>query len=102
MLAILTMIKTLFQLLPIVIEGIQVVETLFPANGQGAAKLDLVKGIVSHAYTVGSAAESTFEQVAPAVDLIAKSAVGIMNATGKFSTTAPAVANAPDPVQSLG
>jgi hypothetical protein len=99
MLAILTMIKTLFQLLPIVIEGIQVVETLFPANGQGAAKLDLVKGIVSHA---GSAAESTFEQVAPAVDLIAKSAVGIMNATGKFSTTAPAVANAPDPVQSLG
>jgi hypothetical protein len=110
MVQILLIIKTLFQLFPLIIEGIKTIEAAFPHAQQGAAKLDALKGIVQNAYTVGTGTEAAFESIAPGIDAIAKTAVGIFNATGAFSTTAPATpavtaVSAPDmsdPVTTIG
>jgi len=105
MLQILTIIKTLFQLFPLIIEGIKTIEAAFPHAQQGAAKLDMLKGMVQNAYTVGTGTEAAFETVAPAIDTIAKTAVGVFNATGAFKSSVQAVVSGPDnsdPVTTIG
>lgn len=109
MIQILMIIKTLFQLFPLVIDAIRTIEAAFPNAKQGAAKLDMVKGVIQNAYTVGTGTEAAFESIAPGLDAIVKGAVGIFNATGTFANSAPAAAPAApaaaasaDPVTSLG
>lgn len=84
MFQVLMIVKTLLQLFPVAIEAIKTVETAFPHAGQGAAKLDMVKGVIQNAYTVGNDTATAFETIAPGIDAIAKSAVAIFNATGQF------------------
>lgn len=94
MIQILLMIRTLLQLLPLVIDAIKTVEEAFPHAQQGAAKLDLVKGVIQNAYNVGSGTTEAFQAIAPGIDAIAKGAVAIFNSTGVFSTTPPVPAPA--------
>lgn len=80
-------LKTLLGLFPLVIEGIKLAETAFPNAKAGQEKLAVVKDMVQHAYSVSNDATMAIEQIAPAVDLIARSAVAVYNKTGVFKTT---------------
>lgn len=43
-------VKTIVSLLPTIIEAVTTVEKLFPEGGKGAAKLEMVKGMLQAAH----------------------------------------------------
>lgn len=80
--------RDILALLPAVIDAVKSVEALLPDAGQGKAKLDLVKNVLSAAYTVGGATIDQFEAIWPALDAVIKAVVSFLNDHGIFKTSA--------------
>lgn len=80
-LAIVQLIATIF---PIIVDTVKKVEEAFPQPGQGPAKLDMVKAMLSTAYNVMSEAEVSFEQLWPSIQNVVAVVVAMLNATGVF------------------
>lgn len=80
----LTIIKTLFQLLPLVIEAVKTIEAAFPAQGAGAAKLAIVKSTLESAYTTATDVQGSFETLWTPLQSMISGIVSIANSTGLF------------------
>lgn len=83
MLAFLALARTLFDLLPIIKQGIEIAETIYPASGSGPLKLDLVKTIIegSHTAQVSDAVTApSFTTIWPVVTTIIAKIVDAKNA----------------------
>jgi predicted RNA polymerase sigma factor len=87
-------VKTLLSLFPLIIAAIQAIEQAFPHANQGAAKLEMVKGVIANAYSVGNASTVTLEKLTPGIESIVKNAVGIFNAVGVFKEKGAAAGTA--------
>lgn len=72
------------QLLPTLIAAIKAVEDAMPQAGQGAAKLEMVRGWCEAAYATVTGTTITFAQVWPALEATVKSIVTVKNALGEF------------------
>ena len=66
-LAILTLINQLF---PLVIQTVRTVEAAFPQSGAGPVKLEMVRGMLEHAYSQTQSAETTFDQLWPMLSVM--------------------------------
>ena len=80
----LTIIKVVLSLLPILIEAVKAVEAAFPASGQGALKLELIRNVVSQAYNAGTGALVKFDELWPVLQGAISSVVSFMNSAGIF------------------
>jgi hypothetical protein len=67
MLQALAILKAVFQLTPLIIEGVQALESAMPQNGQGAVKLDLLKGWLQTAVSAEQTLEVPFNMIWPMV-----------------------------------
>lgn len=79
----LTQLKLIFELLPIVIQAIRSVEALFPESGKGPIKKALITGI---AETVESIYGATSE-IIPVLEKMIPVIVNVFNRFGVFSTS---------------
>lgn len=66
-LAILSLINQLF---PLVIQTVRTVEAAFPQSGIGATKLEMVRGMLEHAYSQTQTAETTFDKLWPMLSVM--------------------------------
>lgn len=80
----LTLIKLVLALLPVIIDAVKAIEAAYPASGQGALKLDLVRGVLEGAYNAGSGAIGKFEDLWPALQGTVSAVVSFMNSSGMF------------------
>ena len=56
-------LKMVFNLIPLVQQGVDTIEAALPQGGQGAQKLELLKTWLQSALTSGTALEAEFEQL---------------------------------------
>lgn len=84
---ILAIISLINNLLPLILQTVRTVESLFPAGGQGAAKLEMVQGVVQHALNVSTGVQVSAEKILPVLVPIVSGAVHILNASGVFNKT---------------
>ena len=75
-----TIMKAVFSLIPIVIQGIDALEAAIPAGGQGSAKLDLLKNTLQSGYTTLQGAEAPFGAVWDALQPMIAGYVALMKA----------------------
>ena len=80
----LAIIKLVLSLLPLIIDAVKAIESAFPASGQGAAKLALIKETIQQAYDAGNGAVAKFDEVWPTLQKTVASVVAFMNSTGAF------------------
>jgi hypothetical protein len=80
--------KTVLSLLPVIIQAVQAVEAALPAQGQGAAKLELVKSTLQAAFATATDAVGTFEGLWSTLQPVVSSVVAFMNSTGIFKKSA--------------
>lgn len=85
----LSVLKTLISLFPLIIQAVQAIESAFPQGSQGAAKLDAVKGVIQSAYGAVQNVEQPFESMWPAIQGVVSTVVTLANATGLFKTSTP-------------
>lgn len=77
-------LAALSQLLPLILQAIHTVETVYPATGSGATKLGVVLSTVDAAVKAAPEIAQHAEAIkAPAQNLVG-SIVGILNATGAW------------------
>lgn len=81
---ILTILKLVLSLLPLVIDTIKLIEQAIPGEGQGEAKLAAVRGIVEAAYEHGDDAVVNFEKFWPVLQKAISTVVGLFNKTGAW------------------
>lgn len=72
------------KLLPDTIKFVQTVEEVVPAKGQGAAKLEVLKGMLQGTFSTIQQAEVTFEQVWPSLSGTVTGLVKLFKLTGLF------------------
>lgn len=77
-------LKLVLLLLPLVKEMVVTIEAQFPEGGQGAKKLEMVRGILEKTFDVVNELDVAFEQVWPIVSTVISSVVALKNATGEF------------------
>ena len=82
----LQIVKLILSMLPAIIEAVKAIEAAMPAGGQGAAKLDAIRGILSSAYAIASDAQAQFDSVWPAISGTVSAVVGMFNRAGAFKT----------------
>lgn len=80
----LALIRLVLALLPAVIDAVKAIEAAYPAAGQGALKLDLVRGILQNAYDAGTGVTVKFDELWPVLQNTVASVVGFMNSAGLF------------------
>lgn len=81
----LTIVKTILSLFPLIVQAITTVEAQVSISGQGAAKLDLIKQVLSGSAEISDdMSNGKFDQVWPAVQKTIGAVVGLFNATGVF------------------
>ncbi len=88
MAAFLSTFQLIVSLLPLVAQSVQAVEALLPASGQGAQKLELVKGLVADAAQGVPSLVSTAGEVSGVVTTIINRVVAFFNAVGIFKKSA--------------
>jgi len=94
MLQFLEILKLALSLLPIVHDAVAQVELLFPQGGNGAKKLDMVKGIIEQAMSVTGAASGAFSSVWPVLETAISGIVSLKKAVTGNSPTSSASAPA--------
>lgn len=82
----LQIVKLILSMLPAIIEAVKAIEAALPAGGQGAAKLDAIKGVLQSAYGVANDATAQFEAVWPAISGTVSALVALFNKAGVFKT----------------
>jgi hypothetical protein len=80
----LSIIRTIVALLPMLIEAIKAAEAAIPGNGKGEQKLVLVRGMLQAAYEAATDVENTFEEVWPALNKTINTVVASLKAAGLF------------------
>jgi hypothetical protein len=80
----LEILKLVVSILPLLINLIQAAEAAFPASGQGAAKLDMVRAVLQQSYDFSNDKIAKFEDVWPAIQNIVATIVSTYNALGNF------------------
>jgi hypothetical protein len=68
MTSIITILKTIIAILPILRDLITAAEAFFPAQGSGFQKLEMVKTMIQSAYNVAVKAETPFSTVWPVLE----------------------------------
>ena len=74
----LSTIKLILELLPIIIQTVKQLESVFPASGMGALKFELIKRSLKSSYDVSN-------DIIPIVETTINSVVSVMNEFGIFS-----------------
>ena len=80
----LSIIRTIVALLPMLIEAIKAAEEAIPGTGKGEQKLVLVRGMLQAAYEAATDVENTFEEVWPALNKTINTVVTSLKAAGLF------------------
>jgi len=80
----LTILRTVINLMPVLIQAIKAAEEAIPGSGKGEQKLAMVRGVLEAAYGVATDTEATFDEVWPAVQKAIASIVSALNAAGMF------------------
>ena len=79
----LTILKLIIQLLPLVLEATKAAEAAIPQSGQGAAKFQFVKELLSSTVEIGT--EVSEKDYLSALEKTINLAVKLFNTTGQFS-----------------
>ena len=89
-------LKLIFSLLPLLVQGIGLLETLFPAGGQGVSKLELLKTFLKTAVQVEQGACAPAEAILAALEASAGQIKDLHTAQAKAATpdATPASASA--------
>lgn len=77
-------IRTIVALLPMLIEAIKAAEAAIPGSGKGEQKLALVRGMLQAAYEAATDVDNTFEEVWPAINKTINTVVTSLKAAGLF------------------
>jgi hypothetical protein len=80
----LQLVRIVISLMPVLIDAIKAAEEAIPGNGKGEQKLAMIRGIIEAAYSAATDAETTFDQVWPAIQKAVASIVTALNSTGVF------------------
>ena len=75
MLQAIAILKAVFEITPLVIQGINTLEMALPQSGQGAVKLDLLKGWLQTALSTEQALQVSVEQMWPAISALVAAVV---------------------------
>ena len=78
----LTILKLVVQLLPLVLEAVKAAEAAIPQSGQGAAKLQFVKDLLTNTTDIGT--EVVEKDYVNALEKTITLAVKLFNSTGVF------------------
>ena len=78
----LIILKLVVQLLPMVLEAVKIAEHAIPVSGQGAAKLQFVKDILTTTVDLGT--DVSKEDYLSAIEKTVTLAVKMLNSTGVF------------------
>ncbi|HJW55879.1 MAG TPA: hypothetical protein VJ577_11445 [Burkholderiaceae bacterium] len=81
-------VKIVFQLMPVIDAGIRAVEQIMPQGGQGAAKLELVRGTIEAAFKGLEDVSVSFQDAWPAIQNVIAKLVSVYNAIGEFKKAA--------------
>lgn len=82
-----TILKLIISLLPLLIDAIKAIEAAMPGTGKGATKLAAVQSIVESAYKASSDALPPFEDIVPVLQKTVESIIAGFNVTGVFAKT---------------
>jgi len=77
-------LKLILSIVPAILELMTQLEKLFPAGGQGQAKLEIVKTTVQSLWTGATDAIPAFEDAWPKIQAIISGIVGVLNTFGIF------------------
>jgi hypothetical protein len=80
----LQLVRIVISLMPVLIDAIKAAEEAIPGNGKGEQKLAMIRGIIEAAYSAATDAETTFDQVWPAIQKAVTSIVTALNSAGIF------------------
>ena len=80
----LTVLRIVVSMLPMIIQAIKAVEEAIPGKGEGELKLALVRGLLETAYSVATDVEVSFEEVWPVLLKTITAIVGAFNKSGTF------------------
>lgn len=80
----LAIIKIVLGLLPVIMDAIKAIEAVLPSGGQGQAKLEALKGIISSAYNAATDTSIKFEAMWPVLQGVITTVVTLFNNTGVF------------------
>ena len=83
----LAVLQLVVQLLPLVSQIVQVVETTMPAGTSGAQKLDAVRSILQAGYATEQTVAIEFTKVWPVLQASIAAIVAANNAVGVFTKT---------------
>lgn len=79
-----SIIRTVIALLPVLIDAIKAAEAAIPGNGKGEQKLSLVRGILQAAYEAATDVENTFEEIWPTLNKTINTVVASLKTAGLF------------------
>lgn len=78
----LSILKLVVQLLPMIIDAVKAIEAAIPAAGQGSAKLEAVKSLVTSVADIAGDVDS--KNLSGALDKAISLVVTLFNKTGVF------------------
>ena len=81
---VIAIIQAINTLIPLILQTIKVIEDAMPDGGQGEAKLELLRTIISGAYEQQQSLMVSFEKLWPLLKPIVDGLVAMCNASGKF------------------
>jgi len=81
--------RLIISMMPILISAIKAAEDALPGKGKGEQKLAMVRGMLESAYGAATDAESTFDEVWPAIQKAIASIVAAFNAVGELDKKSP-------------
>lgn len=80
----LEVIKLVLSVLPLLIDAIKTVESVFPESGKGREKLEMIRGIVQASYETSSKLAVSFDEIWQPIQKVISVIVGVFNTTGTF------------------
>lgn len=80
----LTTLKLILSLLPLILQAVKAIEDALPDGGQGEAKLALIRQTIQGAYGVANDTVASFETMWPAISTTVTAVVGLYNNLGAF------------------
>lgn len=80
----LTTIRLVLSLLPLILDTVRAIEMALPDGGQGKAKLAMIRETLAGVFDTVGDATTTFEQVWPALERTVGAVVGLFNTVGAF------------------
>lgn len=66
----LDLMKKVLQLMPVITQMVDAIEQLFPAGGNGALKLEMVKGLLTSGTNKGDMAVEAIESIWPMLSVL--------------------------------